>query len=133
MRRIADLHPGTAKTDARGTYVIPDAARTLPHTLRRVDTGEETLAELEVLVGYDDALAGEATPLEPHPRPAHPDPPRPGTGAWPEGPAPSGSATSCSPCSATKSPTDPEQRHKSPPPLDEPHGDTPPRPDADAA
>jgi transposase len=61
MRRIADLHPGTAKTDARDAYVIADAARTLPHTLRRVDTGEETLAELEVLVGYDDDLAGEAT------------------------------------------------------------------------
>jgi len=41
--------------------VIADAARTLPHTLRRVDTGDETLAELEVLVGYDDDLAGEVT------------------------------------------------------------------------
>ena len=61
MRRIADLHPGTAKTDARDAYVIADAARTLPHTLRRVDTGDEALAELEVLVGYDDDLAGEVT------------------------------------------------------------------------
>jgi transposase len=61
MRRIADLHPGNAKTDARDAYVIADAARTLPHTLRRVDAGDETLAELEVLVGYDDDLAGEAT------------------------------------------------------------------------
>jgi transposase len=63
MRRIADLHPGNAKTDARDAYVIADAARTLPHTLRRVDTGDETLAELQVLVGYDDDLAGEATRL----------------------------------------------------------------------
>ncbi|MFG1758979.1 IS110 family RNA-guided transposase, partial [Micromonospora echinofusca] len=55
------LHPGTAKTDARDAYVIADAARTLPHTLRRVDTGDEALAELEVLVGFDDDLAGEAT------------------------------------------------------------------------
>ncbi len=61
MRRIADLHPGTAKTDARDAYVIADAARTLPHTLRRVDAGEEALAELKVLVGFDDDLAGEAT------------------------------------------------------------------------
>ena len=61
MRRIADLYPGTAKTDARDAYVIADAARTLPHTLRRVDVGDDTLAELEVLVGYDDDLAGEAT------------------------------------------------------------------------
>jgi transposase len=61
MRRIADLHPGNAKTDARDAYVIADAARTLPHTLRRVDTGDEALAELEVLVGFDDDLAGEST------------------------------------------------------------------------
>lgn len=61
MRRIADLYPGTAKTDARDAYVIADAARTLPHTLRRVDVGDDTLAELGVLVGDDDDLAGEAT------------------------------------------------------------------------
>lgn len=61
MRRIADLHPGNAKTDARDAYVIADAARTLPHTLRRVDTGDDALAELEVLVGFDDDLAGETT------------------------------------------------------------------------
>jgi len=30
MRRIADLHPGNAKTDARDAYVIADAARTPP-------------------------------------------------------------------------------------------------------
>ena len=63
MRRIADLHPGTAKTDARDAFVIADAARTLPHTLRRVDVGEDALAELKVLVGFDDDLAGEATRL----------------------------------------------------------------------
>jgi len=32
----------------------------LPHTMRRVDTGDETPAELEVLIGFDDDLAGEA-------------------------------------------------------------------------
>jgi hypothetical protein len=67
MRRIADLYPGNAKTDARDAYaiayVIADAARTLRHTLRRVDVGDNTLAELEVLVGYDDDLAAEATRL----------------------------------------------------------------------
>lgn len=41
----------------RRPYVIADAA----HTLRRVDTGDEALAELEVLVGFDNDLAGEAT------------------------------------------------------------------------
>ncbi|GAA1316030.1 IS110 family transposase [Saccharothrix xinjiangensis] len=61
MRRIADLYPGNAKTDARDAHVIADAARTLPHTLRAVDTGDDTLAELGVLVGFDDDLAAEAT------------------------------------------------------------------------
>ncbi|MFV2179578.1 IS110 family transposase [Actinomadura sp. LOL_016] len=61
MRRLADLHPGAAKTDARDAFVIADAARTLPHTLRRVDTGDEAPAELEVLAGFDDDLAAEAT------------------------------------------------------------------------
>jgi transposase len=63
MRRLADVHPGNAKTDARDAFVIADAARTLPHTLRRVDSGQEALAELEVLVGFDDDLAAEATRL----------------------------------------------------------------------
>ncbi|MYW94332.1 IS110 family transposase [Amycolatopsis rubida] len=61
MRRIADLYPGRAKTDARDAFVIADAARSLPHTLRQVDLGDEALAELDVLVGFDDDLAGEAT------------------------------------------------------------------------
>src|SRR3984957_1496794 len=63
MRRLADIHPGNAKTDARDAFVIADAARTLPHALRRGGTGDETLAELEVLAGFDDDLAGEATRL----------------------------------------------------------------------
>ena len=61
MRRAADLHPGEAKTDARDAWVIADTARVMPHLLRRLDLGEETLAELGVLVGYDDDLAAEAT------------------------------------------------------------------------
>ncbi|WP_330256881.1 IS110 family transposase [Nocardia sp. NBC_00565] len=61
MRRIADLYPGQAKTDARDAFIIADAARTMPHALRRVDTGDEALTELGVLVGFDDDLAGEAT------------------------------------------------------------------------
>jgi transposase len=63
MRRIADLYPGRAKTDARDAFIIADAARSLPHTLRPVDVGDDALAELEVLVGFDDDLAGEATRL----------------------------------------------------------------------
>jgi len=63
MRRIADLHPGEGKTDARDAYVIADAARTMPHTLRRVGTADETLAGLSVLAGYDDDLAAQSTRL----------------------------------------------------------------------
>jgi transposase len=61
MRRIADLYPGEAKTDARDAFVIADAARVMPHTLRSVDLRDETIAELEMIVGFDDDLAGEAT------------------------------------------------------------------------
>ena len=63
MRRAADLYPGNAKTDAKDAFIIADTARTMPHTLRRVDAGEETLAELKVLVGFDEDLAAEATRL----------------------------------------------------------------------
>jgi len=63
MRRIADLHPGEGKTDARDAYVIADAARTMPHTLRRVGTDDQTLAGLSVLAGYDDDLAAQSTRL----------------------------------------------------------------------
>jgi len=61
MRRIDDLYPGQAKTDARDAFIIADTARTMPHTLRRVDTGDEILADFGLLVGLDDDLAGEAT------------------------------------------------------------------------
>jgi len=63
MRRIADLYPGEGKTDARDAFVIADAARTMPHTLRRVGTDDETLAGLSVLAGDDDDLAAQSTRL----------------------------------------------------------------------
>ncbi|MFI8294290.1 IS110 family transposase [Streptomyces sp. NPDC085614] len=61
MRRIADLYPGEAKTDARDAFIIADAARAMPHTLRTVDPAEETVAELPMITGFDDDLAGEST------------------------------------------------------------------------
>ena len=80
MRRIADLYPGEAKTDAKDAAVIADAARTMPHTLRTLDLTDEVTAELTMLVGFDQDLAGRGHPhLQPHPRPAHPVPPQPGT------------------------------------------------------
>ncbi|WP_440941491.1 IS110 family transposase [Kocuria salina] len=61
MRRIADLHPGTAKTDARDALIIAEAARTMPHTLRNIRVDEEQIAELAVLAGFDDDLAAQIT------------------------------------------------------------------------
>ena len=61
MRRIADLHPGEAKTDARDAGIIAEAARTMPHTLRGVRVADENVAELSMLCGYDDDLAKQAT------------------------------------------------------------------------
>ncbi|MFG2884680.1 IS110 family transposase [Streptomyces sp. NPDC048297] len=61
MRRIADLYPGEAKTDAKDAAVIADAARTMPHTLRSLELSDEITAELTVLVGFDQDLAAEAT------------------------------------------------------------------------
>lgn len=61
MRRIADLYPGEAKTDARDAAIIADAARSMPHTLRDLAPSDETLAELEMIVGFDDDLATEST------------------------------------------------------------------------
>jgi transposase len=63
MRRIADLYPGEGKTDARDAFVIADAARTLPHALRRVGPDEQAVTALGVLAGYDADLAQEATRL----------------------------------------------------------------------
>jgi transposase len=61
MRRIADLHPGTAKTDARDAMIIAQAARTMPHTLRDIRVDEAQIAELAVLAGFDDDLAAQVT------------------------------------------------------------------------
>ncbi|MFB7294046.1 IS110 family transposase [Actinacidiphila glaucinigra] len=61
MRRIADLYPGEAKTDAKDAAVIADAARTMPHTLRSLELTDEVTAELTMLVGFDQDLAAEAT------------------------------------------------------------------------
>lgn len=61
MRRIADLHPGEAKTDARDAFIIAEAARTMPHTLRSLEMADEQLAELSMLCGFDDDLAKQST------------------------------------------------------------------------
>ena len=61
MRRIADLHPGEAKTAARDAAIIAEAARTLPYTLRSIVLADEQAAQLSMLCGFDDDLAEQAT------------------------------------------------------------------------
>ena len=52
MRRIADLTPGSAKTDRRDAAVIAQAARTMPHTLRDVTAADEEAASLTMPAGF---------------------------------------------------------------------------------
>jgi len=61
MRRIADLHPGEAKTDARDAAIIAETARTMPHTLRSIQVTDEQVAELAMLCGFDDDLGAQIT------------------------------------------------------------------------
>ena len=56
-RRIADLTPGSAKTDAKDAAVIAQAARTMPHTLHAISTSDEETAALSMLTGFDLDLA----------------------------------------------------------------------------
>ena len=60
-RRIADLHAGEAKTDARDAAIIAEAARTLPHALRPIRLEDEQVAELSMLCGFDDDIVGQMT------------------------------------------------------------------------
>jgi hypothetical protein len=61
MRRIAGPHAGEAKTDARDTAIIAEAARSMPPTLRSLRFADEPLAELTMLCCFDDDLATQIT------------------------------------------------------------------------
>ena len=61
MRRIADLHAGESKTDARDAYIIAEAARGMPHALRSLKVADDQVAELSMLCGFDDDLAAQIT------------------------------------------------------------------------
>lgn len=63
MRRIAEIHAGEAKTDARDAAVIAHAARTLPHALRPLRKDDEATATLAVLAGFDEDLAAQVNQL----------------------------------------------------------------------
>lgn len=62
MRRIADLHAGEAKIDARDAAFIAQAARTLPGALRSVPLADQQGAELSMLFGFDDDVVGPHRP-----------------------------------------------------------------------
>lgn len=64
MRRIADLTPGSAKTDTKDAAVIAGAARTMPHTLRAITTSDEDAAALSMLTGFDLDLARQVNQTE---------------------------------------------------------------------
>lgn len=53
MRRVADLYPGDAKTDEKDAFIIADAARTLPHTLRELTPADLDEQALSMLTGFD--------------------------------------------------------------------------------
>ncbi|MGP5049827.1 IS110-like element ISAar2 family transposase, partial [Glutamicibacter ardleyensis] len=61
MRRIADMYPGTAKTDEKDAFIIADATRTMPHTLRSIQVSDEDEATLGMLTGFDLDLARQIT------------------------------------------------------------------------
>ena len=63
-RRIADLTPGSAKTDAKDAAVIAQAARTMPHTLHAISTSDEETAALSMLTGFDLDLARQVNQTE---------------------------------------------------------------------
>ncbi|WP_426519454.1 IS110 family transposase [Diaminobutyricibacter sp. McL0618] len=56
MRRIADIHEGEAKTDAREAVIIAQAARSMPHALRSIQVDDEQVAALGMLCGFDEDI-----------------------------------------------------------------------------
>lgn len=59
MRRVADLHAGEGKTNARDATIIVEAARSMPHTLHSLRLADEQLAELTMRCGFDDDLVAQ--------------------------------------------------------------------------
>jgi transposase len=57
MRRAAQLYPGAAKTDPRESFVLADTARTHRRRVHWLADSDDLLAQLRVLVGFDNDLA----------------------------------------------------------------------------
>jgi len=64
MRQLAEILPGTAKTDARDAQVIAAAAWRMPETIRGIVPLAEHLAEVRLLSGFDADLAQQGTALQ---------------------------------------------------------------------
>ena len=63
MRRIADLSPGSAKTDKRDAAAIAQTATTMLHTLRAISTSDDDTAALSIPTGFDLDLARQVSPV----------------------------------------------------------------------
>jgi hypothetical protein len=63
MRRIADLYPGEAKTDARKRVRHCRRGPVDATYSRSIELNDERVAELEMLVGFDDDLVSQANRL----------------------------------------------------------------------
>lgn len=61
MRRLGDLPACEATTDAQDAYVIAEAARSMPHSLRSLKPADNEVAELTMLCAFGDDLAGQIT------------------------------------------------------------------------
>lgn len=61
MRRVADQVPGEAKTDARDAFIIAEAARTLPQTIRDLTATDDLIAQRTMLRGFDDDPRQQST------------------------------------------------------------------------
>ncbi|WP_373560420.1 transposase [Streptomyces sp. Ag109_G2-15] len=64
-------------------FIIGHAARAMPRTLRSLDLYDTTVAELEMIVGFDDDLAAEATRLSQRHRGLFTQVPRTSNVSWP--------------------------------------------------
>ncbi|MDQ3654583.1 MAG: IS110 family transposase [Chloroflexota bacterium] len=64
MRQLAELLPGTAKTDARDAPVIAAAAWRMPATIRGIVPLAEHRAEVRLRRGFDADLAPQGTALQ---------------------------------------------------------------------
>lgn len=63
MRQLARAQSTTAKTDPRDAFVIAQAGRNMPTTLRETDRDQEVFQQLKVLDGIDDDLKRAYTRL----------------------------------------------------------------------